>query len=233
MSKPTIYWSGMSNGELPAEQFNNLWNKEPDADNDTHLGTKFVGDEDEASIGLDFGPMTNLQEGEDFGLIITHTAEEPITNVQFYYAVSQNVRGDATGFANEDDDERTGAEKDFGEIRAWGDGKITEDGDVLYDNNDYKYGARLRFDNELDPTFMCTGQLDVLENSKLLTNDGKWSGSVGEKGTSPDGEESWIEPFSDFISNDAAVVSTSLSIPDIENAGVRGTSLVMRITYTF
>ena len=233
MSKPTIYWSSMNGDELPSNQDDCLWNREPDADNTTHLGTKFVGDEDAASVGLDLGAMTNLQEGDDFLLLISHTAEEPITNVQFYYTVSTNVRGDATGFANEDDDDRSGVDKDFGEIRAWGDGKLTEDGDVLVDNDDYLYGMRIRFDAEVDPTFMATDQLDALESSKILTNDGKWSGAVGTKGDSPEGEESWIEPFSDYVSNDAAVVQTSLSIPDIENAGVRSVALTMRLTYTF
>jgi len=226
----------MNGDELPTEQDSYLWNKEPDADNTTHLGTKFVGDEDAASVGLDLGAMTNLQEGDDFPLLITHSAEEPITNVQFYYTVSTNVRGDATGFANEDDDDadgQKGVEKDFNELRAWGDGKITEDGDVVVDNDDYHYGIRVRYWHELDPTDMRTGTLDELDNSKMLTNDGKWKNDINTSGDSPDGETSWIEPWSDYLSNDCACVKTSLSIPDIEAAGVRSAALTMRLTYTF
>jgi len=242
MAKPTIYWQSLNGDELPTEQDSYLWNKEPDADNDTHLGTKFVGDEDAASVGIDLGAMTNLQEGDDFPILITHSAEEAITNVQFYYTVSKNVRGDATGFANEDDDDRKGVEKDFAELKAWGDGKIEEDGDVLVDNDDYLYGMRIRFWHELDPTFMYTGPgededaapaLDTLRNSKMLTNDGKWKGDTETAGDSADGETSWIEPWSDYVSNDCACIKTSLSIPDIEAAGIRSCALTMRLTYTF
>jgi len=236
MAKPTIYWQGMNDGALPTTQDSFLWNREPDADNTTHLGTKFVGDVDNSSVGLDLGAMTNLQEGEDFPLIITHSATEPITNVQFYYTVSTNIRGTATGFANEDDagaDGMTGAEKDFEELRAWGDGKITADGDPVVDNNDYKYGMRLRFWGEVDPTPMSTGAMDELANSKLLNNDGKWAGSVGSAGNSQSGEEAWIEPWSDYVSNDAAAIKTSLSIPDLDAAGIRNAAITCRLTYTF
>jgi len=235
MSKPIIYWQSMNGDETPTEQDSFLWNKEPDADNTTHLGTKFVGDADNASVGLDLGAMTNLQEGDDFPLLVSHTATEPVTNVQFYYTVSTNVRGDATGFANEDeaDGSRDGVDKDFGELVAWGDGKLTEDGDVVVDNDDYLYGMRLRFWNEVDPTPLATDVMDKLDSSKLLNNDGKWAGSVGTAGNSPSGEEAWIEPWTDYLSNDAAVLKTSLSIPDIEAAGIRSVALTMRLTYTF
>ena len=239
MAKPTIYWSGLDNGSLPSTQEDFQYNKEPDGTNTTHLGTKFVGDATAASVGLDLGAMTNLQEGDDFPLLITHSAIEPITNVQFYYGLSNNVRGNATGFANEDDvtlptSGQTGAEKDFEELKAWGDGKITAaDATPTVDNSLYGYGMRIRYWNELDPTPMATGTLDELANSKMLDNTGKFGGSFGGTGTSPAGEEAWIEPFNNFISNDCAAVNLSLSIPDVENAGIRNCSLVCRITYTW
>ena len=236
MAKPQIFWQGMDSGALPTTQDDFHWNKEPDATNTTHLGTKFVGDAVDASVGLDLGAMTNLQEGEDFQLMISHSAIQPITNVQFYYAVSTNVRGDATGFANEDDlgvGGLTGAEQDFQELRAWGDGKLEETGAVLVDNSSYKYGMRLRFWNEVDPTPMSTGVMDELAFSKMLSNDAKWAGAVNSIGTSPTGQENWIEPWTDYISNDVAVINTSLSIPDIEAAGIRNCALVCRLTYVF
>ena len=228
MARPTIYFQGMNGDDTPSNQDDMLWNKEPDSNNDTHIGTKFVGDTDNASVGLDLGAMTNLQEGEDFPIVISHTATEPITNCQFYFALSNNVRGDATGFANESDDDRSGQDKDFGEIRAWGDGKTEEDGDVVVDNNDYLYGMRIRFWNETDPTFMATEQMDALDYSKMLDNNGKWKDKVGDPGDSPDGEESWVEPFEDYVSNDCAAIKLSLSIPDIENAGYRQIAMVFR-----
>ena len=234
MSKPIISWQGMDGDQLPGAQEDFHWNAEPDADNTTHLGTKFVGDADAASVGLDLGAMTNLQVGDEFPLIISHSATEPITNVQFYYTVSTNTRGDATGFANEDDtdaDGKSGLEKDFGELRAWGDGKLEEDGDVV--GNVDEFGMRLRFDNEVDPISLQTEVMDSLDYSKMLTNDGKWSGAVGEVGTSPEGEEAWVEPWADYVSNDAVAIKTHLSIPDIEKAGVRSIALTMRLTYTF
>ena len=236
MAKPSIFWQAMDNGSLPSTQDDFHWNKEPDAANTTHVGTKFVGDDVAASVGLDLGAMTNLQVGDEFPLVISHSATEPITNCQFYYTVSTNVRGDATGFANEDDLDpsgQSGLEKDWYELRAWGDGAISADESPIVDNSTYLYGMRIRYDAELDPTPFSTGVMDELANSKILTNDAKWSGSVGAVGTSGLGEESWIEPWVNYISNDCAVIRTSLSIPDIEAAGVRSIALTLRLTYTF
>lgn len=237
MSKPIISWQGLDNDALATVQEDFHYNKEPDVDNTTHLGTKFVGDVDNASVGLDLGAMTNLQEGDEFPLIISHSATEPITNVQFYFTVSTNVRGDATGFANESDgtaDGLTGAEKDFAELVAWGDGKINaDDTAATVDNSLYLYGMRIRYWNEIDPTPMATDVMNELAFSKLLTNDGKFAGALGNAGTSPDGEEAWVEPWVDSVSNDAVALKLSLSIPDIEAAGLRNCALTMRLTYTF
>jgi hypothetical protein len=92
---------------------------------------------------------------------------------------------------------------------------------------------RIRFWHELDPTPMATETMDALEYSKILTNKGKWKGDVNTEGDSPDGETAWVEPWTDYVSNDAIAIKTSLHIPDIEAAGLRNVSLVCRLTYTF
>ena len=233
--RPTIYWQSMNGDDLPSEQDSYLWNKEPDSDNTTHVGTKFVGDADNASVGLDLGAMTNLQEGDEFPILISHTATEPVTNCQFYFVPSANDRGDETGFANEDesDGSKSGLQKDFEEIQAWGDGKLTADGDVLVDNDDYLYGMRVRFWHEVDPTYMATDQMDTLAYSKKLSNNGKFKDTTTDAGDSPSGEETWIEPYSDYVSNDCAALKLSLSIPDIEFAGLRNLGFIFRCTYVF
>jgi hypothetical protein len=237
--KPVIFWGGLDDTlSLPANQDDYQWNKEPDGTNTTHVGTKFLGDPVAASVGLDLGAMTNLQEGDEFPIFVSHSAIEPVTNCQFYFTVSGNVRGAAVGFANEDDPTyptsgQSGAEKDFDELRAWGDGLILPSDPSGVDNTLYKYGMRLRYQHDTDPTPMSTGVLDELANSKMLDNNGKLGGGLGSVGSSPVGEEDWIEPWVDFVSNDCAAINLSLSIPDVEAAGVRQCALVLRLTYTF
>jgi len=231
--RPTIYWQAMDNGSLPSAQDDLLWNKEPDSNNTTHVGTKFVGDATNASVGIDLGAMTNLQTGADFPILITHSATEPITNNQFYFIVSTNDRGTATGFANDDDSNQTGLEKDFDEIRAWGDGKLQASDSSATNSASDLYGMRIQYWQATDPVAMATGAMDELANSMMLDNTGKWKGSVGTDGDSPSGEEAWIEPFSDYTSNDCAALKLSLKIPDIDAAGLRSIQLVLRTTYTF
>jgi len=233
MAKPIIYWSGLDNGAAPVNQDDFQYNKEPDTNNTTHIGTKLVGDSTAASVGLDLGAMTNLQEGDDFPILMSHSAIEPITNVQFYFQPTTNVRTGGTGFANEDDADSTGAQKDFEELIAWGDGKILPTDTTAVDNSVYKYGMRLRFWNDVDPVPLSTNVMDALDNSTILTNNGKFGGGFGAVGNSDAGEETWIEPWQDFISNDCAALKLSLSIPDVEQAGIRQSSLVCRLTYVF
>jgi len=238
MGKPIISWSGLVNGGFPSNQNDYQYNKLPVTGNLTHLGTKLVGSS-ESSIGLDLGSMTNLQEGDEYGIIITHSASEPITNTQFYFATTQNIRTGATGFANEDDPTyptsgKSGAMKDYEELVAWGDGRIRAiDTTPSVDNTVLKNGLRMRLWHDLTPTPMSTKVLDTLENSKMLSNTGKFSGDISTAGNSVAGKESWIEPFKDFVSNDAAGIKLSLKIPDVEQAGVRQVGLVLRITYTY
>jgi len=213
MSKPTIYFQSLNSGAFPSKQESFRWTEE------TELGTKLTGDDTAASVGIHLGALTNLSSSNEFGVIISHSATNPITGVKFYFQPTTNVRTNGTGFTSSAD--AAGAQTDFDELLKWGDDADTTE------------GMTIKQWHEADYTLLKTGVADELANAIPLSNYGKFKDTIDNEGDSDDGEKDWIEPFADYVSNDAAGVKLQLNVPDIEDAGIRQMALYTRIVYTF
>jgi hypothetical protein len=213
MAKPTIYFQGSNAGGLPSQQQELRWNYE------SEIGTVLTGDGN--STGIFMGALTNAQYSDDFDIIITHDAQEPITGVQFYFQPTTNVRTGGTGFTSSDDVD--GANTDFEEMRQWGtDSFNAETGTSTVD------GMYLIFKDETEDATNCQfreNYMDSLANSKPLTLDGKPNGT---------GTGDVINAFDGYSGGDYAWIKTRLFVPEsLEDAGKRQIALYTRLTYTF
>lgn len=213
MPKPTIYFQSSNAGALPTAQEELRWNEE------LEMGTVLTGDGN--TTGIFLGALTNAQFSDDFDIIITHDAIEPITGVKFYFQQTTNTRTGGTGFTSTDD--VLGAEADFNEMIAWGDSSFAGDpGTSVAD------GMYLTFKDEVEDPATCqlrTGYMDNLANAKALTLDGKPGGS---------GTPDVINAFNGYAGGDYAWVKARLFVPEsLEDAGKRQLALYTRLTYTF
>lgn len=213
MAKPTIYFQASNSGALPAQQEELRWNDE------LEMGTVLTGDG--LSTGIFMGALTNAQFSDDFDIIITHDAQEPITGVKFYFQPTTNVRTGGTGFTSSDD--IIGADTDFNEMKTWGidafngvAGTSTSDG--MY----------LTFKDEAEDASTCQfrdGFMDELATSKALTLDGRPGGT---------GTADVINAFDGYSGGDYAWIKARLFVPEsLEDAGKRQIALYTRLTYTF
>lgn len=213
MPKPTLYFQSSNEGALPSAQEELRWNEE------TEMGTVLTGDGN--STGIFLGALTNAQASDDFDIIITHDAEEPITGVKFYFQQTTNTRTGGSGFTSTDD--ALGAEADFNEMLSWGDASFDgESGTSVQD------GMYLTFKDETEDQATCqlrTDYMDSLANAKPLT----LSGRPGGTGT-PD----VINAFDGYSGGDYAWIKARLFVPEsLEDAGKRQIALYTRLTYTF
>ena len=215
MPKPTIYFQGSNAGSLPANQTDLLWNDEVGG-----LGTTLTGDGN--TVGIFLGALTNAQLSDDFDVIISHSAEEPVTGVQFYFQPTTNTRTGGTGFTSTDD--VAGADADFAELVGWGDG---------YDNavidSAEADGLFCMFKDESeDRTIQAlkTDNLDSLANSRSLDMSAKPGGGAEAVDS--------IASFNNYSGGDYAWIKLRLRAPQyIEDAGKRQVAFVCRLTYTF
>jgi len=213
MAKPIIYFQGSNAGAVPDSQESLRWTDEAE------LGTVLTGDGN--TTGIFLGALTNAQSSGDFDIIISHSAEEPITGVKFYFQPTTNTRTGGSGFTHTDDAQ--GALDDFNEILKWGDdskNNVTDstpqDGMYLI----YKDETEDQTNNQI-----ATGYMDSLENARELNLDGKPGGS---------GTADVIDPFDGYAGGDYAWIKTRLYIPQyVEDAGKRQMALYMRLSYTF
>jgi len=213
MAKPTIYFQASNAGDLPSQQEELRWNDEAE------MGTVLTGDGN--STGIFMGALTNAQYSDDFDIIITHDAQEPITGVKFYYQPTTNVRTGGDGFTSTDDVQ--GATDDFNEMRKWGtDSYNTVEGTAAQD------GMYLIFKDEDEDQNNCQfreGFMDELANAKALTTEGRPGGS---------GTEDSINAFDNYAGGDYAWIKARLFVPEsLEDAGKRQLALYTRLTYTF
>lgn len=235
MAKPTLFFKAYDAttlitgyGDLGLRN-ENLWTDL------AGFGSKLTGSVD-SSIGINLGDVTNLSESGWFGICITHDAINPLTNVMFYFQPTTNERFKSDNILGTEPPGFThsgvsGAADDFTEIIKWG------------DEGNNSAGMYMQFyhqNNTIQSTdVLKTGIMDSLANKKQLTNDGRFGPGFTKYGvTDPTYGESVINPHpqdtaSQYISGDAAVLRVNLSVPDIEEAGIRQISLYSRITYTF
>ena len=218
MAKPIIYFQGWNGTDLPTGQETDRFTEE------TELGTKLTGSGN-AKVGIFLGALTNLSSSTEFNILMTHSAENPITGVKFYFQPTTNDRAGGNGFTHTDDIQ--GAQDDFDEIRGWGD---NDDGT----GNNYGLTFKRQFDG--DVTLMKTDVMDSLANSLELDNNGKFSSDSGRAGDSANDKKDFVEPWDDsnkYIHNTAAAITLQLNVPDIEDAGVRQSALWIRLSYTY
>ena len=211
--KPTIYFQASNQGALPSSQTSFRWTEE------SEMGTVLTGDGN--STGIFLGALTNAQFSDEFDVIITHNATEPITGVKFYFQKTTNTRTGGSGFTSSDD--LLGAEADFAELLGWGDKSFTSGPDTTEAD-----GVYLIFKDEAESATNCqlrTNFMDTLAASKPLNNSGRPGGT---------GTEDVINAFNDYSGGDYAWIKTRLFVPEyIENAGKRQIAQIMRCTYTF
>jgi len=213
MPRPTVYFQGSNAGSLPDQQEELRWTEEAE------IGTILTGDGN--TTGIFLGALTNAQSSGEFDVIITHDAEEPITNVKFYVQPTTNNRDGGTGYTSTADAD--GALADFEEMRQWGDDSYNNEAGTSAQD-----GLYLIYKDESDIADTCqfrTGFMDELANAKELNN-------LAKGGTTD--PEDQITAFDGFSGSDYAWIKLRLFVPEsLEDAGKRQFSLYTRITYTF
>jgi len=212
--KPTLYFQNSDSGSLPTSQESNRWTEE------TEFGTVLTGDGN--TTGLHLGALTNAQYSNEFDIILSHTAIEPITNVQFYFQPTTNVRTDGTGFTHTADS--NGAQEDFNELLQWGDDSVAG----IPDSSAHD-GMYLIYKNEPENQGLqqlITGYMDSLSNARMINEDAKPNGTAITADA--------IDSFNSYTGGDYAWIKTRLFVPQyLEDAGKRQYSLVVRLTYSF
>lgn len=212
MSKPIIYFQSSNDGSTPSQQEELRWTEEDE------MGTVLTGDGN--STGIFLGALTNAQSSGEFDVIITHSAEEPITGVKFYFQPTTNVRTDGTGFTSTDD--AAGAQDDYDEMKKWGDDSKDEVSGSSAQDGMYLIFKDADEDQATDQ--FATDVMDTLENAKALNGDGLPGGSDTDQ----------IDAFDDYSGGDYAWIKLRLFVPEyLEDAGKRQLASVMRITYTY
>jgi len=214
MARPTLFIQGSNAGALPTTQNSNRWTAE------SELGTILTGDGN--TTGLFLGALTNAQFSDNFDLILSHNAQEPVTNVMFYFQQTTAVRTGGTGFTHSAD--AAGAAQDFAELLKWGNDSV-----IGIPDSSAHDGIYLSYKNEPEVQALQqlkTGHMDSLENARMLNEDAKPGGTA----VLPNA----INAFNGYAGGDYVWLKLRLFVPSyIESAGKRMYSFVTRLTYSF